>query len=185
MTRFAEIALLLILARGAAQLGLEWMNRRHVQAHAGAVPDAFRDFIPPDTYFKSVQYTLAQGDFGKLQHGFDTTVLIVFLFSGVLPWAYQVFVRDFGTSAWAMAAYLFVVGLALSLPGMPLDWYAQFRLEARFGFNTTTPRTWWLDRLKGLLVSLVLLYPLLALVLTPWRLVSRSYLSLLWGCPGF
>ena len=44
-------------------------------------------------------------------------------------------------------------GVALSLPGLPLDWFDQFRLEARFGFNTTTQKTWWLDRLKGLLLS--------------------------------
>ncbi|HWI59822.1 MAG TPA: M48 family metallopeptidase, partial [Bacillota bacterium] len=49
--------------------------------------------------------------------------------------------------------------------GLPLDWYAQFRLEERFGFNTTTLKLWWLDRLKGLLLALVLGYPLLVLIL--------------------
>ena len=62
-------------------------------------------------------------------------------------------------------AFLFVIGLALSLAGLPLDWYAQFRLEERFGFNTTTQKLWWLDRIKGLLLALALGYPLLVLVL--------------------
>jgi STE24 endopeptidase len=48
---------------------------------------------------------------------------------------------------------------------MPLEWISQFRLEQKFGFNTTTPRTWWLDRFKGLLLSLALGYPLLVLLL--------------------
>jgi STE24 endopeptidase len=64
-----------------------------------------------------------------------------------------------------MAGFLFVTGVALSLPGLPLDWYSQFRLEQRFGFNTTTQRLWWMDRLKGLLLGLALGYPLLALLL--------------------
>ena len=55
--------------------------------------------------------------------------------------------------------------MALSLPGLPLDWYDQFRLEERFGFNTTTQKLWWLDRLKGLLLGIALGYPLLVLVL--------------------
>ena len=55
--------------------------------------------------------------------------------------------------------------MALSLPGLPLDWYDQFRLEERFGFNTTTQKLWWMDRLKGLLLGIVLGYPLLVLVL--------------------
>jgi len=53
----------------------------------------------------------------------------------------------------------------LALPGLPVDWFGQFRLEARFGFNTATQQTWWLDRLKGFLLALALGYPLLVLVL--------------------
>jgi STE24 endopeptidase len=64
-----------------------------------------------------------------------------------------------------MAAFLLVTSVALSLPSLPLDWYDQFRLEERFGFNTTTQRLWWMDRLKGLLLGIALGYPLLALML--------------------
>ena len=48
---------------------------------------------------------------------------------------------------------------------MPFAWYAQFKIEERFGFNTTTTKTWIADRLKGLLIAALLGYPLLVLVL--------------------
>jgi len=64
-----------------------------------------------------------------------------------------------------MGVFLFAVGLALSLPGLPMAWYHQFKLEERFGFNTSTQKLWWLDRFKGLLLGLVLGYPLLVLIL--------------------
>jgi STE24 endopeptidase len=38
-------------------------------------------------------------------------------------------------------------------------------LEQKFGFNTTTPKTWWLDRVKGFVLALLIGYPLLVLVL--------------------
>ena len=53
----------------------------------------------------------------------------------------------------------------LSIPGLPLEWYDQFKIEERFGFNTSTQKTWWLDRFKGFLLALVLGYPLLVLML--------------------
>jgi STE24 endopeptidase len=53
----------------------------------------------------------------------------------------------------------------LSLPGLPFEWHAQFRLEERFGFNTTTPGLWWTDRVKGVLLAILFGYPLLVLVL--------------------
>src|SRR6185295_1122186 len=103
--------------------------------------------------------------FGDVVTLFDTALLVAILFSGVLPWAYGKFTAAFGTSVWAMAAFLFATGVALSLVSLPFAWYAQFKLEDRFGFNTTTVKTWVLDRLKGLLLAVLLGFPLLALVL--------------------
>lgn len=161
----ALIVLALIVAKWGAQFWLEWLNRGHVLSHADAVPEAFREVMDEPTYVRTVQYTLARGRLHQVELGYDTIVLLVVLFSGALPWAFHQFSQGLGLSAWAMAAFLFVIGVALSLPGLPLDWYSQFRLEQRFGFNTTTQRLWWLDRLKGLLLGLALGYPLLVLVL--------------------
>jgi STE24 endopeptidase len=157
--------LLLVAAKWAAQVWLERLNSRHVRAHAGAVPEAFKGVVDDATYAKSVEYTLAKGRLEQIELTYNSAVLLVVLFSTVLPWGFHGFTQRLGGSAWAMAAFLFVTGVALSLPGLPLEWYAQFRLEERFGFNTTTQKTWWLDRLKGLLLAVALGYPLLVLVL--------------------
>lgn len=155
----------LILARLAVELWLAALNRRHVLARAGEIPPAFRATIDEPSYKKSVAYTLAKGRLGNLEDTWSAIVLLFFLFSGVLPWAFRFFSQGWGQSAWVMAAFLFAMGLALSLPGLPFDWFAQFRLEEKFGFNTTTPKIWWMDRLKGLLLAVALGYPLLVLML--------------------
>jgi STE24 endopeptidase len=168
MSAFNAISLMvaaLILLKWAAQIWLERLNLKHVRAHAGAVPEAFRGVVDEPTYRKSVEYTLAKGKFDLLDTTYSTVILLVVLFSGVLPWAFGFFTDWLGSSAWAMAVFLFAIGFALSLPGLPLAWYDQFKLEERFGFNTSTQKTWWLDRLKGLLLGMVLGYPLLVLIL--------------------
>jgi len=165
MTLFAAAALILILTRWAAELWLSRLNEQHVRAHAASVPEALRAVIDEPTYRKSVDYTLAKSRFGKFADAFDTIVLLIVLFSGVLPWVFNKTTAQFGESVWVMAAFLFVVGIALSIPSLPLDWYGQFKLEDRFGFNTTTMKTWLLDRAKGLLLAALLGFPLLALVL--------------------
>ena len=157
--------LLLIPAKWVAQLWLEWLNSRHVRARAGAVPEAFQGVVDEVTYAKSVQYTLAKARLDQVQLTYNSAVLLLALFSGVLTWGFHAFTQGLGASAWAMAAFLLVTAVALSLPGLPLEWYDQFRLEERFGFNTTTQKLWWMDRLKGLLLATVLGYPLLVLVL--------------------
>jgi STE24 endopeptidase len=178
---FAWLVLGLIGARCGAQILLERLNRRHVLAHAGKVPEFLAESIDQPTYARSVDYTLAKSRLHIWESAFDSAVLLAALFSGVLRWGFDVFTSTLGGSAWAMAAFLFTVGVALSVVGLPLDWYAQFRLEQRFGFNTSTLRTWWLDRLKGLLLAAVLAYPLLVLILNLVEWTGRSWWLWAWG----
>src|SRR5919198_4419888 len=165
MSLFAAIALVLILARTIAELWLSRLNQRHVRTHTNEVPPAFREIVDEPTYRRSVEYTSAKSRFGEVVTLFDAVLLIGLLFSGVLPWMFGKFAAAFGPSVWAMAGFLFATGIALSIISLPFAWYAQFKLEDRFGFNTTTAKTWILDRVKGLLLAVVLGFPLLALVL--------------------
>ena len=181
MNWVAPVACILIFARWAAELWLSNLNRRHVLAHADAVPEAFRGIVDEPTYKKSVAYTLAKARFGTIEETYGVIVLLVILFSGVLPFAFHFFEHHHGTSAWTMAACLFTVGIAMSLPGLPFDWYAQFRLEEKFGFNTSTQKTWWLDRVKGLLLAVALGYPLLVLILKIVEWTGAVWWLWAWG----
>lgn len=181
MNGFVLAVIVLIVARMLAELWLAHLNRRHVLAHANAVPEAFRGMVDEPTYKKSVEYTLAKARFGGVEEVYGTIVLLVILFSGFLPFVFHFFEHHHGTSAWTMAACLFTVGFAMSLPGLPFDWYGQFRLEERFGFNTNTQKTWWLDRVKGLLLAAVLGYPLLVLILKIVEWTGAMWWLWAWG----
>jgi len=181
MNGVALVALILILARWAAELWLANLNRRYVVAHSGAVPEAFRDIVDEPTYQKSVAYTLAKARFGNIEETYGAGVLLIILFSGVLPIALHFSQSHLGTSAWALAMFLFAVGFAMSLPGLPFDWYGQFRLEEKFGFNTSTQKTWWLDRVKGLLLAAALGYPLLVLILKIVEWTGAAWWLWAWG----
>ncbi|HEV2391152.1 MAG TPA: M48 family metallopeptidase [Verrucomicrobiae bacterium] len=175
------VVLVLLAARWASQLGLERLNRRHVLARAHGVPEAFKTVIDEPAYAQSVRYTLAKSRLHQVELSYDALLLAIVLFSGILPWCLAFFIRRFGPSAWAMAACLFLIGLLLSLTNLPFDWYAQFRLEERFGFNTSTQRVWWTDRVKGLLLALILGYPLALLILKLAEWTGRWWWFWAWG----
>jgi STE24 endopeptidase len=162
---FAAAVAVAVIARCLTQLWLEHLNRKHVLAHSEKVPEAFRGTVDEATYAKSVQYTLVNGRFEQVEIVFDCAVLLFVLFSGILPWVYQAWQSSLGNSAWSMAGFLFAANLGLTLPALPFSYYHQFRIEERFGFNTTTRRLWWMDRLKGLALGAMLGYPLVLLLL--------------------
>jgi STE24 endopeptidase len=159
------IVLTFIAANVALKLWLERINRRYTLAHADAVPPTFRDTMDPQTYRKSVDYTLAKSHLHTVEIIIGTVVLALVLLGGLLPKLFDLWSAWLGASAWAKTGFLIAMGMASSVLALPLDWYAQFHMEERFGFNTTTPRIWWIDRVKGLCLSLLLGLPLLWLIL--------------------
>jgi len=176
------VVLGLIVTRWIAELALACLNRRAVLNHAKSVPEPFQDMMDSPTYAKSVQYTLAKNRLSQLKDTSSTAVLLTFLLSGVLPALFQWWGNRFGPSVWSMAGLLFGTGVLMALPNLPWDWYAQFRLEEKFGFNTSTQRVWWMDRLKGLLISLVVGYPLLVSVLAAMAWAGSWWWFWAWVC---
>jgi STE24 endopeptidase len=181
MTWFALLMIGLIALKALAQLGLDELNRRHVLAHSRGVPSAFREIIDSTTYAKSVEYTLAKNRLHRVEVIYDTLILLAVLCSGFLPWSLNLLPAHPARPAWWMAAWLFLVGVLLSMLSLPLEWYSQFRLEERFGFNTSTPRLWWIDRVKGLLLAILLGYPLLVLILKIAEWTGPSWWIWAWG----
>ncbi|MGZ4972208.1 MAG: M48 family metallopeptidase [Limisphaerales bacterium] len=172
----------LLGARWLAQLWLEIINQNHVRAHGAAVPEAFRDVVTPETYKKSVDYTLAKSTFHCIELTWSLIVLAIVLFSGVLPWFYNVFQNSFGHAMWVGAAFVVATSILLTVPDLPFDWYSQFNLEERFGFNTSNAKTFWMDRIKGLLLGIVIGFPLLWLIFKLVDWLGDWWWLWAWGC---
>lgn len=172
----------LLFARWFAQLWLEILNQRHVRANASTVPPAFKDVVTPETYQKSVDYTLTKSRFHCIELTWTVIILAAVLFSGVLPWFYNVFQNSFGRSIWVGALFVVATSILLTVPDLPFDWYSQFSLEQRFGFNTTTPKTFWVDRIKGLLLGVAIGFPLLWLILKLVDWLGDWWWLWAWAC---
>jgi len=170
----------LVILRLAAQLTLEALNRAEVRRNADRRPAALVEVMDEPTYAKSVQYTLAKSNFGTIETVFEVVILLVLLFSGALPWLWLKFNALAPGAAWSGALFLVATMLLLSVPGLPLGWWAQFRLEERFGFNKSTPGLWITDQIKGAVLGLVIGFPLM------WGLLALvDWVGPLWWMWGF
>ena len=150
----------LIVLRLGAQLALEAMNRAEACRHAAQRPPALAEVMDEATYAKSVDYTQAKSRFASVDHVYDVAILLALLFSGALPWLWRHCNALAPGAAWSGALFLIVTMILLGLPGLPLAWWSQFRLEARFGFNQSTLGLWITDQLKSTLLGLVIGFPL-------------------------
>jgi STE24 endopeptidase len=175
-----QIALALIVARLVAELWLAALNRAEVRRHAHAAPPAVAAIMEEATYRKSVEYTLAKNRFGNVTMIFDAGVLALVLVSGILPWLFGRIGAWSPHGSWDDALFILITAVLLSVPSLPFDWWSQFRLEERFGFNKSTPKLWITDKLKGLALMFVIGFPLL------WGLLSLvEWVGNAWWIWGF
>jgi STE24 endopeptidase len=167
--------------RLAGELVLAALNRSEVRRHAHAPPPAAAAVMDAETYRRSVAYTLERSRFGTLVETFDTIVLALAVFSGVLPLLFDVVLSWGGPGAtWTRALFILLASVLLSLASLPFDWWERFRIEEQFGFNRSTLGLWIGDRLKGILLTCAIGMPLL------WVLLSLvAWTGAAWWLWGF
>ena len=154
------VFLLFFLAQVGVETALLVVNLRHV-ARSRGVPPALAGLVDGALAERSRAYTLANGRFGLVDGLFGAALTLAVLLSGVLPWLDRTLAGWGLDGAHRFVAFLGALSLAASLVAVPFGVYRTFVLEARFGFNRTTPRTWAADRVKSLAVQVVLGIPLL------------------------
>ncbi len=163
--------LLLFTLEFVVEFGLNELNLRYVRERAAEkmIPDFFRGKMSPDEYDQSVKYTLAKGRLQRWAEIYGRWVTLVVLFAGLLPFIDR-FSKDLASKFFSITnarglIFCFGVALVFFVASLPTDLYATFRLEASFGFNQTTWRLYLTDKLKALLLGILIGFPFLLVIL--------------------
>jgi STE24 endopeptidase len=156
----AQLILLLFVIFFFLDLGwdttLTLLNLSHVRRNASTVPPVFAGAFDPATYKRSVSYTLVHGRFGLLAGLVSSAVRLLVVLTGFLG-TIDTLVRTLPLHPYLQGiVFIAAVSFLFWIIGLPFSLYSTFSIEARFGFNKTTPRIWITDLLKGFAISAVL-----------------------------
>ena len=168
---FVVLFLIVFTAEFLVEFSLNELNLRYVRARWAErkIPDFFHGKINSEDYDKSVEYTLAKGRFERWDEIYGRVLALIILFSGLLPFldafSGNLANRFFPFSEAQGIIFCFAVVLVFSVASLPTDLYSTFGLEAHFGFNKTTVAVYIADKLKALLLGLIIGVPFLFIVL--------------------
>lgn len=162
MNIIAVIVLLTILIDFTLNIVADRLNLKMLKEE---LPEAFQGVYGKDQYRKSQEYLRENTRFGWMVGTFNTAVILAFWFLKGFPYLDR-WVRSFGWGAiWSGLLYMGVLLLLKAVLALPFRIYGTFVIEERYGFNRTTPKTFVLDILKGLTLTVLLGGPLLAGIL--------------------
>ena len=119
-------------------------------------PPGLAGVYQPEEYRKSQEYIRTNTRFDFVTGTFSLLILFSFWFTGGFNYLDQL-VRYWGFDPILSGLlYTGILMLGYSLLTLPFSIYRTFVIEERFGFNRTTPRTFLLDRIKGLGLTVLL-----------------------------
>ncbi|VXD14639.1 M48 family metallopeptidase [Marinoscillum sp. 108] len=133
------------------------------------IPSELNGIYDNEKYAKSQAYQRATSQFGTL----TATLSFVLMFAAIyFGWfgLLDKWLRGFSPFEPLTTLLFFgAVFIISDVFGTPFSWYQTFVIEEKFGFNKMTPKTFWLDKLKGyvltLLIGCILLAALIYLVM--------------------
>lgn len=147
------------------RLWLAWRQMRHVRDHRERVPAGFDGVISPDHHRFASDYTLARTRMGAADAVVEVIALLAWTLGGGLA-ALDAAWRglDWGPIATGVGVLASVVLISGAID-LPIRIWRTFGIEARFGFNRTTPGLFAADQVKSTALLLALGIPLAAAVL--------------------
>ena len=175
----------LFLAAALAMTGVRlWLAGRQlaaVRAHRAAVPQPFAASVTLEEHQRAADYTVARLRLGRLELAFELVLLLGVTLGGGFAWLDRTTAALALPPLWRGVVTLVLLVVAMAALGLPFALWSTFRIEAKFGFNRTSPKLFALDLARSLIVGLVLGVPLLALVLALMAAAGQRWWLYAWG----
>jgi STE24 endopeptidase len=175
---FTVLFVVAVVAMVGTKLWLASRQIRFVAGHREQVPSQFAGTIALSAHQRAADYTVERTRLTMIEIVVGAAVLIgLTLLGGVQA-------LDLAISDWLGRGYAGQIALVAavivitSVIDLPFEYYRQFVVEQRFGFNRMSKGIFFLDRLKGVLLGAAFGLPLLFVVL--WLMNQAGSLWWLW-----
>ena len=194
---FTIIFILFLLITSGVQLWLSMRQAKHVGTHRSAVPEEFADKITLTEHQKAADYTNAKGGFGRINLITGVIVLLLWTLGGGLEWLDNL-IRSYGLGSLSTGvAVIIAFSIISSIIDIPSSLYSSFVIEEKFGFNKLTLKIFFVDMIKGAVLSVAIGVPLILLVLWlmesagdlwwlyAWAALTAFSIAMMWAYPKF
>jgi STE24 endopeptidase len=151
---------------------LDYLNLKHQRAD---IPAEVAEFYDHDRYFKSLRYHRELASFSFITSGFGFLLSLLMLLLGGFGWL-DGLLRPYIDNDIVLALVFFgVIMLASDVLTLPFQLYSTFVIEEKYGFNKTTLKTFFNDKIKGYFLAALIGAPLLALLIYLIQLIGPNF----------
>jgi STE24 endopeptidase len=157
---------------------LDALNAKHFN---DVLPKDLQDVYDETEYKKSQNYKATNYKFGLITSTFSIVLTLVFLFFDGFKFVDSI-ARNYSENPIIIALIFFgIIMIGSDIITTPFSYYSTFVIEERFGFNKTTIKTFFLDKLKGWLMMAIVGGGILALIIWFYKSTGQYFWLYAWG----
>jgi len=157
---------------------LDSLNASHFE---DVIPEEVSDVYDPKEYKKSQSYKKTNHRFGIVTSLFSIVLTISFFFLDGFSLVDH-FARVYSENSIVITLIFFgIILIGSDLLTTPFSYYKTFVIEQKFGFNKTSKKTFFIDKLKGLLMSILIGGFILALITWFYEFAGAYFWLYAWG----
>ena len=157
---------------------LDAINAKH---YNDPIPEVLNDVYDAEEYKKSQAYKTVNYKFGLITSLFSFALTLGFLLLDGFEYVDN-FARSYSDNPIIIALIFFgIIMIASDIINTPFGYYKTFVIEEKFGFNKTTKKTFILDKLKGLLMTVLLGGGIIALIVWFYQITGHQFWLYTWG----
>ena len=155
---------------------LEYLNRTRMNP---LMPKELDGIYDSEKYAKQQAYQKENSRFNTVSDGFMFIIGLTFLWHGGIGWLDELLRRYIDVDILLSVSFFWSISFATWIISIPFDWYNTFVIEQKFGFNTTTPRTFVTDKVKELSLTLILISIVISILAAAYKYIGNY--SWLWA----
>ncbi|WP_411768293.1 M48 family metallopeptidase [Winogradskyella sp. A3E31] len=157
---------------------LDALNAKH---YNDELPEELKDVYDEDAYKKSQAYKARNYKFGIYASIFSLLLTLGFLIFDGFEFV-DTIARSYSDNSIVIGLIFFgIIMIGSDIISTPFSYYKTFVIEEEFGFNKTTKATFILDKLKGLLMTIILGGGILALIIWFYQLTGNQFWLYAWS----
>ena len=144
------------------------------------IPDDLKDFYDSGTYLKAKRYKIERGRLTSISSFLNLifTLLMLYFYGYGFISDYAISLSD---SVIVQSSVFFMIFYLITyILGIPFSYYSTFVVEEKFGFNKTDLKTFVIDKIKSLIMSVILIIGLTSIAVLIIGFFSAGFWLWLW-----
>ena len=144
------------------------------------IPEKLNDIYDQDTYKKSQAYKKMSAKLSNVSSLISTILILFFLLIDGFTYL-DSFARSISEQPILITLIFFgFIMIGSEIISTPISYYNTFVIEEKFGFNKTTKQIFWVDKIKGLLMNILLGGAILSLISWFYLLTENNFWIYSW-----